>query len=54
MCGILAYGELATHLTRGGGSYPVSHSFPGGVSEGQQRMAMEGESVYEAIDETIN
>ena len=31
-----------------------SNSFPGGVGEGQQRMAVKGENVYEAIDETIN
>ena len=43
-----AYGELATHLTRGEGGYPVSHSFPGGVSEGKQ--GMEGEKIYEAMN----
>ena len=52
MAECVAYGELATHLTSGGGGYPVNHSFPGGVSEGKQ--GMEGENVYDGIYETIN
>ena len=32
----------------------MNQGFPGGVIEGQQRMAMEGENVYEVIHETIN